>query len=158
MSSIRYILTSLFALVLCLGFGRAFAQVEVVADGRLQTILEQHIAYNSIAKTFAGYRIKVAKFTGENAKNQAFDLKNNLLEIFPSQRVYVVFDEPFFSVKIGDFPTRLDAYALLIQIKPQINSAVIIQDYVNAPTISMEDLQLPEYFEEDLETNQETFD
>ena len=57
------------------------SQVEVVADGRLQTILEQHISYNSMAKTFPGYRIKVAKFTGDNAKKQAFDLKKQLLEI-----------------------------------------------------------------------------
>ena len=35
------------------------AQVEVIADGRLQTILEQHIAFNEISRTAIGYRIKV---------------------------------------------------------------------------------------------------
>lgn len=144
-------------LLLFLCGNKAFAQVEVVADGRLQTILEQHIIYNSMSKTFAGYRIKVAKFTGENAKSQASELKQQLLDIFPSQRVYVVFDEPFFNVKIGDFHTRLDAFALLMQIKPQISTAVIIQDYVNAPAISEEDLKMPEYFEEDLESESSDF-
>ncbi|MBR1770047.1 MAG: SPOR domain-containing protein [Bacteroidales bacterium] len=128
-----------------------FAQTEVIADGRLQTILEQHVAYNAMSKTYRGYRIKVAKFTGENAKNQAFDLKRQLSEIFPSHRTYVIFDEPFFNVKTGDFTSRLDAYALLTKIKPQISTAVIVQDYVNAPVISKEDLQLPEYYEDDLE-------
>lgn len=138
--------------------GNLSAQVEVVADGRLQTILEQHILYNSMSKTFAGYRIKVAKFTGDDAKEKSFELKQQLLEIFPSQRVYVVFDEPFFNVKMGDFLTRLDAFALLKQIKPQIPTAVIIQDYVNAPIVSEEDLQSPEYFEEDLESDSVSFD
>lgn len=138
--------------------GNLSAQVEVVADGRLQTILEQHILYNSMSKTFAGYRIKVAKFTGDDAKEKSFELKQQLLEIFPSQRVYVVFDEPFFNVKMGDFLTRLDAFALLKQIKPQIPTAVIIQDYVNAPVVSEEDLQAPEYFEEDLESDSDSFD
>lgn len=138
--------------------GNLSAQVEVVADGRLQTILEQHILYNSMSKTFAGYRIKVAKFTGDDAKEKSFELKQQLLEIFPSQRVYVVFDEPFFNVKMGDFLTRLDAFALLKQIKPQIPTAVIIQDYVNAPVVSEEDLQAPEYFEEDLESDNDSFD
>lgn len=138
--------------------GNLSAQVEVVADGRLQTILEQHILYNSMSKTFAGYRIKVAKFTGDDAKEKSFELKQQLLEIFPSQRVYVVFDEPFFNVKMGDFLTRLDAFALLKQIKPQIPTAVIIQDYVNAPIVSEEDLQSPEYFEEDLESDSDSFD
>lgn len=156
MQYIRYILVG-FAFVFAY-IGNLLAQVEVVADGRLQTILEQHIIYNSMSKTFAGYRIKVAKFTGDEAKDKAFELKQQLLEIFPSQRVYVVFDEPFFNVKMGDFHTRLDAYALLKLIKPQISTAVIIQDYVNAPVISEEDLQAPEYFEEDLESDMDSFD
>lgn len=156
MQYIRYILVSFAFIFACIG--NLSAQVEVVADGRLQTILEQHIIYNSMSKTFAGYRIKVAKFTGDDAKDKAFDLKQQLLEIFPSQRVYVVFDEPFFNVKMGDFHTRLEAYALLKQIKPQISSAVIIQDYVNAPVVSEEDLQAPEYFEEDLELDIDSFD
>lgn len=143
----------------CIVLGNiAFAQIDVVADGRLQTILEQHIAYNSMTKTFPGYRIKVEKFTGENARKQAFDLKKQLLEIFPEQRVYINFDEPFFNVKIGDFTSRLDAYALFSKIKPQISTAVIVPDYVNAPVISIEDLQAPEYYEEDLENEEETTD
>lgn len=156
MQYVRYILASFVLIVSYMG--NLSAQVEVVADGRLQTILEQHILYNSMSKTFAGYRIKVAKFTGDDAKEKSFELKQQLLEIFPSQRVYVVFDEPFFNVKMGDFLTRLDAFALLKQIKPQIPSAVIIQDYVNAPVVSEEDLQAPEYFEEDLESDSDSFD
>lgn len=156
MQYVRYILVSCVLIVSYMG--NLSAQVEVVADGRLQTILEQHILYNSMSKTFAGYRIKVAKFTGDDAKEKSFELKQQLLEIFPSQRVYVVFDEPFFNVKMGDFLTRLDAFALLKQIKPQIPTAVIIQDYVNAPVVSEEDLQAPEYFEEDLESDNDSFD
>ncbi len=156
MQYIRHILVGFVVVFVCVG--NLMAQVEVVADGRLQTILERHIIYNSMSKTFVGYRIKVAKFTGDEAKDKAFELKQQLLEIFPSQRVYVVFDEPFFNVKIGDFHTRLDAYALLTQIKPQISTAVIIQDYVNAPVVSEEDLQAPEYFEEDLESDSDAFD
>ena len=64
----------------------------------------------------------------------------------------------FDNVKIGDFTTRLDAYALFSKIKPQITTAVIVQDYVNAPVVSIEDLQAPEYYEEDLENEEEIMD
>lgn len=127
------------------------AQVEVVADGRLQTILEKHVEYNQMAKTFIGFRIKVATFTGDNAKNKAFELKKQLLETFVGQRVYVVFDEPNFNVKMGDYATRLDAYSFYMQIKPQIKTAIIIKDYINSPLISEEDISQPEYFEDELE-------
>jgi hypothetical protein len=129
------------------------AQVKVVADGRLQTILERHIEYNEMSRSLQGYRIKVNSFTGANAKAKAFALKDELSEIYPSTRVYVSFDEPNFVVKCGDFITRLDAYNLFKHIKPQISSAIIIKDWINNPIISEQDIEQQEYFEENLETD-----
>lgn len=132
------------------------AQVEVIADGRLQTILEKHVEYNSMAKTIKGFRIKVATFTGEGAKSKAFRLKEELLKLYPEQRSYVFFDEPNFNVKIGDYPTRLDAYATFLQIKEQVSTALIVQDYINSPIIDEDDLKSPEYFEQELENDTDT--
>ena len=148
-----------FTLVaLLFGYQSLQAQVEVIADGRLQTILEKHIDYNQMAKTTVGFRIKVATFTGDDAKAKAFNLKRQLLEAFPKQRAYVFFDEPNFNVKLGDYATRLDAYATYMQIKPQINTALIIQDYINSPIISEDEITNPEYFEEELENENSTED
>lgn len=146
-TSILFLLLSLFT---CL---QTNAQVKVVADGRLQTILERHIEYNEMSRSLQGYRIKVNSFTGANAKAKAFTLKDELSEIYPSTRVYVSFDEPNFVVKCGDFITRLDAYNLFKHIKPQISSAIIIKDWINNPIISEQDIEQQEYFEENLETD-----
>jgi hypothetical protein len=146
-TSILFLLLSFFA---CL---QTNAQVKVVADGRLQTILERHIEYNEMSRSLQGYRIKVNSFTGANAKAKAFALKDELSEIYPSTRVYVSFDEPNFVVKCGDFITRLDAYNLFKHIKPQISSAIIIKDWINNPIISEQDIEQQEYFEENLETD-----
>ncbi|MBO6118238.1 MAG: hypothetical protein J6P44_06840 [Bacteroidales bacterium] len=144
-------LLSSAAVFICTGGGLLHAQTEVIADGRLQTILEKHVEYNRMAKTTKGFRVKAATFTGEGAKDKAFQLKKNLLQAFPEQRTYVVFDEPYFIVKTGDFPTRLDAYATFLQIKNQIPTALIVADYINAPVINEDDFTTPEYFEEELE-------
>ncbi|MBQ9253164.1 MAG: hypothetical protein IJ180_00125 [Bacteroidales bacterium] len=138
-------------ILLCFCQKKTYAQVEVIADGRLQTILEQHVAYNQMARTFAGFRLKVAKFSGDNARSKAFNLKEQLQNIYPKERAYVIFDEPDFVVKFGDFVTKLDAQAMLIQIKPQIPTTVIIQDQINAPVISQEDLKQVEYYEDNME-------
>ncbi len=131
----------------------ANAQVKIIADGRLQTILERHIEYNEMSRTLLGYRIKVNSFTGANAKAKAFALKDELTNTYPNTRAYVTFDEPNFVVKCGDFVTRLDAYNLFKDIKPQISSAQIIKDWINNPIISEKDIEIPEYFEENLETD-----
>lgn len=129
------------------------SQVKVIADGRLQTILERHIEYNEMSRTLQGYRIKVNSFTGTNAKAKAFALKDELMDIYPNTRAYVSFDEPNFIVKCGDFITRLEAYNLFKQIKPQISSAIIIKDWINNPIILESEIEQHEYFEENLETD-----
>ena len=125
------------------------SQVKVIADGRLQTILERHIEYNEMSRTLQGYRIKVNSFTGTNAKAKAFALKDELMDIYPNTRAYVSFDEPNFIVKCGD----LEAYNLFKQIKPQISSAIIIKDWINNPIILESEIEQQEYFEENLETD-----
>jgi hypothetical protein len=129
------------------------SQVKVIADGRLQTILERHIEYNEMSRTLQGYRVKVNSFTGTNAKAKAFALKDELMDTYPNTRAYVSFDEPNFIVKCGDFITRLEAYNLFKQIKPQISSAIIIKDWINNPIILESEIEQQEYFEENLETD-----
>ncbi len=132
---------------------KCMAQVKILADGRLQTILERHIEYNEMSRTIMGYRIRVNTFTGENAKAKAFALKQEIMDTYPNTRAYVSFDEPNFIVKCGDYINRLDAYEMYLRLKDQINTAQIIRDWINNPIISEEDLKAPEYFEEDLESN-----
>lgn len=150
--------TLIILLCICFVFPlKTKAQVEVIADGRLQTILEQHISFNQMARTFAGFRIKVAKFNGEDARNKAFNLKEELQRVYTKTRAYVIFDEPDFVVKFGDFTTKLEAQAMLVKIKPQISTAVIVPDQINSPVISQEDLHQVEYYEDDME-NDEAFE
>lgn len=154
MTKRKILLTTVLLVVFSLFLNnKTIAQVKVIADGRLQTILERHIEYNEMSRTLSGYRIKINSFTGANAKAKAFALKDELTNIYPNVRTYVTFDEPNFIVKSGDFVTRLDAYNLFKQIKPQINSAQIIKDWINNPIISEKDIEVQEYFEENLETD-----
>ncbi|MBR5254426.1 MAG: hypothetical protein IKV46_05225 [Bacteroidales bacterium] len=154
MKTRHFLLTSTLFIVFSLCFSlQGKSQIKVIADGRLQTILERHIEYNEMSRTLQGYRIKVNSFTGTNAKAKAFALKDELINTYPNTRAYVSFDEPNFIVKCGDFVTRLDAYNLFKHIKPQISSAIIIRDWINNPIISEADIEIPEYFEENLETD-----
>ena len=125
------------------------AQVEIIADGRLQTILEQHISFNEISRTAVGYRIKIGVFTGAGSKQRAFDLRDEIVKNFPDLRAYVFFEEPNFTVKCGDYLTKLDAFGPFLNLKTMFASASIIRDYINFPVLSKEDLVLPEYFEEE---------
>lgn len=143
----------LFFLLFFICFHFAYSQVDVVADSRLQTILEQHSAYNEAAKTIRGYRIKVATFTGQGAKNNAYAIKDKLEILYPSERTYVTFDEPHFIVRHGDYLTRLEAHKIFNEIKIMYPTAIITPDLINLPPLSEEDLKQPEYYEPEEEDN-----
>lgn len=139
-----------FVLLLFFVFGvcNLNAQVEVIADGRLQTILEQHIVYNEISRTIPGYRIRIGVFSGPGSKQKAFSLRDELISNLPDIRSYVFFEEPSFSVKCGDYLTKLDAYSAYMKIKGMYPNSSLIKDNVNLPILSEEDLVLPEFYEE----------
>lgn len=143
----RLILLSIFLIV---GISTN-AQVEVIADGRLQTLLEQHITFNEIVRTAPGFRIKIGVFTGPGSKQNAFDLRDEIIKNFPEIRAYVFFEEPNFTVKCGDYLTKLNAYGIFLKLKEIYPTATIIRDYINFPVLSKDDLIVPEYYEEETE-------
>ena len=65
-----------------------------------------------------------------NSKTSAFDLRDRFMLDYPGVQAYIVFDEPNFKVKVGDFRTRLEAYAFLQQIK-ETYKGYIIRDNIN---------------------------
>ena len=108
----------------------AGAQVRITGDVAVTKMVEKHVELNSMVKTIPGYRVQIASFSGINSKVSAFNLRDRFLLDYPAVQAYIVFDEPNFKVKVGDFRTRLEAYAFLQQIK-ETYKGYIIKDNIN---------------------------
>jgi hypothetical protein len=104
-------------------------RITVVGDVAVTQMVEKHVELNSKVQTIQGYRVQIASFSGNNSKANAFNLKERFLIDYPETQVYIVFDEPNFKVKVGDFRTRLEAYAFLQQIK-EVYKGYIIKDNI----------------------------
>ena len=124
-------------------FSPCQAQVRIVGDEAATQMVERHVELNQRVKTIPGYRVQIASFSGTNSKTSAFNLRENFITDYPTVRAYIVFDEPNFKVKVGDFRTRLEAYAFLQQIK-EVYKGYIIRD-----NIYPEPPQLEEYAPDD---------
>ena len=103
----------------------AEAQVRIVGDVAATQMVERHIELNQRVKTIPGYRVQIASFSGANSKTSAFNLREQFMTDNPTVVAYIVFDEPNFKVKVGDFRTRPEAYAFLQQIKEQYKGYII---------------------------------
>ena len=108
----------------------AGAQARITGDVAVTQMVKKHVELNGMVKTIPGYRVQIASFSGTNSKVSAFNLRDRFLLDYPAVQAYIVFDEPNFKVKVGDFRTRLEAYAFLQQIKEAYNG-YIIKDNIN---------------------------
>ena len=104
---------------------RSRGRVEIKGDVAVSQLVQKHIELNERVRTIPGYRIQVASLSGTSSKNRAFEMKERIREAYPGVEAYVVFDEPNFKVKVGDFRTRLEAYVFLQHIRADFPGTII---------------------------------
>ena len=139
----RLVLFLIFQLPL---FYLLFAQqgrIIVKGDVAVTQMVEKHIELNSKVKTIPGFRVQIAAFSGANSKTSAFDLRDRFMLDYPTVQAYIVFDEPNFKVKVGDFRTRLEAYAFLQQIKEVYKGYIVRDNIYPEPPQQVEPSDLP---------------
>lgn len=88
------------------------------------------------SSTKAGYRIQV--FDDNNprtAHREALAKKDQMSAAFPAYRTYVVFNSPYWRVKVGDFRSRTEAEAAkneIVHAFPSLAAYVrIVRDRIN---------------------------
>jgi len=112
---------------------RAADTIIVHKDARIDILAEKQASINKVTSRmnangmFKGYRLQVLN---TRSRDDAFKTKATLLESFPSEKVYVLYQSPYFKVRVGNFNTREEAE----DFKKQLNA------YSNQPAYVIEDL------------------
>ncbi len=94
----------------------------------LTLLLEEHRDFMQRLQTLPGYRIQLTTTTRLQSANQfrmAFSKK------FPDLKVYILFNEPNYRVRVGDLTHRVDARHLLEQIQEEYPEAIVVKDQIN---------------------------
>ena len=99
--------------------------IEITGDVKVSELVKKHVEFNERLRTVPGYRIQIASLSGPNSRNQAFELKSQFKESYPDVEVYVVFSEPNFRIKVGDFTSKLDAYVFMQKIKDTYPGTIV---------------------------------
>lgn len=77
--------------------------------------------------TLPGYRIQV--FSGNN-RTLAIQTRTEVLEKFPEYAAYLIYKQPSFRVRVGDFRSRAAAQELLAELKVLYPVSFIVPDEV----------------------------
>ncbi|MEO7462815.1 MAG: SPOR domain-containing protein [Ferruginibacter sp.] len=94
--------------------------VSVQKDYRIELLTgkmqEYHKAISNVTRSGSGYRLMLLSTSD---RNEAMRLRSQLLQLFPEQKVYMVFQSPFIKLKFGDFVERDEAVRYREQLKMQ---------------------------------------
>ncbi|MBX2924065.1 MAG: SPOR domain-containing protein [Chitinophagaceae bacterium] len=130
MKKTAYIFIVLFSLVQLVAAQNAdsLKNITVVRDARVDALMKKNKETNEeiylkSIKNMAGYRLQVIN---TNDRNKALEAKTKMLSQFPAEKVYFLYQAPYFKVQMGNFRTREDAGKLLDKVKKIYPSGVFI--------------------------------
>lgn len=111
------------------------AQVTVVAEPAIDSLVAKHIRLNEEGKGFPGFRVQIFSDSGNGARERANEKRSSFVSKYPDVPAYLDFNNPNFIVRVGDFRTKLEARKFLNSINVEFPYAFVRKDMIQPPPI-----------------------
>jgi hypothetical protein len=127
-----------FVLISATAVAQTRGTVTVVKDARIDTLIAKRLELSkgggpaAVAVNNSGNGFRVQFFISSN-RTEAYAAQTKFNELYPDYKTYIIFSDPNFKVRAGDFRTRLEATRLMEQLRSQFNSLFIISEKINLP-------------------------
>lgn len=109
--------------------------LKVHQDNRIDSLSEAKLQISMLNPGIEGYRIQIFFESGNNSKSQANETRAAFSELFEDINAYVIFNEPYYKVRVGDFRNRIDAEGALKTISREYPNAFIVPDFIHLPKL-----------------------
>ncbi|OWK69578.1 preprotein translocase [Pedobacter sp. AJM] len=127
-------------------FNMAFAQkgeVVVIKDPLIDSLIAKRIqVYRTSGEVKTGkpivssYGYRVQIFYGSD-RREVFNQQARFKTLYPKLNTYLIYKEPNYYVRVGDFRTRLEAQRLMSEIRPTFPTLFIFREKINAPQLDI---------------------
>lgn len=114
-------------------FSQSNGYVVVEQDHRIEQLVQRQKDICSADPCIDGFRIQIFMESGNDAVEQANVKMEEFKEKYPDIPIYLIFGQPYYRLRVGDFRTRLEAekaYMLLIE---DYKEAFITSDRIQLP-------------------------
>lgn len=97
-------------------------------DPRIDLLVKKQTEINEVTtresrRTAPGYRIQIINTTDRNA---AIDAKSTAYRLFPELKAYLLYQAPYFRLRVGNFEDRKTAENYLRQVAREFKQSVYI--------------------------------
>ncbi len=108
----------------------AIGCAQIIQSRSITRLVKKHIAFNQAQKTVDGYRIEIFSGAGTEGKTGAGSVRTAFLEKYTTVKAYLSFNQPNYSLRIGDFKDRIEALRFLEKIKDDYPDALLVKEKV----------------------------
>lgn len=117
---------------------RGFLKVE--QDPRIDSLVMKQRQIYANDSTIDGFRVQIFMETGNDAVRHADSIREAFSQKYPETPIYLVFGQPYYRLRIGDFRTRLEAENQYQQIKKEYANSFVTADRINLPYNPLDDI------------------
>jgi hypothetical protein len=104
--------------------------IKVYQSPQLRLAMEKQFASINNKKGIEGYRIQIYFGNGKNARQKTNEVRVMFISQHKDTKAYIVYDNPYFRVKVGDYRTKSEALHFLTEIKSEYPDAFIVPDII----------------------------
>ena len=107
--------------------------VTIVKEKGIDDLVSKHLNYNEVMKTIPGFRIQIFSGSGNFSKGNAVSERSRFMGRYPHIKAYIIFNTPYYIVRVGNFRTRLEAEAFRQLMIDHYPEAYIVKDDIDLP-------------------------
>lgn len=130
----------LFFVVICLLSISCAAQngfLILNQDTRIDTLLMKQRQIHANDSTIDGYRVQIFMELGNDALHHADSVMEVFKKKYPDVPIYLLFGQPYYRLRVGDFRTRLEAENMYQRLKKKYKNAFVTADRIELPYIAL---------------------
>lgn len=105
------------------------AKATVNCDSKLQTTVANICEANK-RKELNGWRVQIFFASGTTARAQAEAAKTKFFKCFPDESAYLVYEPPYFKVRVGNCRNKLEAAGLKKKASAEFKGVFIVESKI----------------------------
>lgn len=103
-------------------------KVTITEESGIRELFNLHLAQQKALNGIKGYRIVISRGSGQQAREAANKTRAGFISKYEDIKCYIVFENPFYVVYVGDFRTKSDALRFSHMIDKDYPNAFITRD------------------------------
>ncbi len=110
-------------------------KVQIFQDADIRVLMNNYVKEKKKEKGTNGYRVQIFFGSGHKSRENANNTRNAFVSKYKNISAHVVFEEPNFKVRVGDFRSKSEALEVLVKVKEDYEGAYIVKDFIEFPKL-----------------------